>query len=155
MLVEASDVSAHYASVTLFERSTLVDAWRQVRTMPAVIGRNGFGWSWQFRNRATTTPAPTKREGDGRTPGGFFPLSYSFGFEVSSLPGYVRLRPGQEFCVSDVSSPDYNQILSKKPVTRVEGEDMGAVGLYRRGCICAVAAAPLRALLKHSRVTGA
>jgi L,D-peptidoglycan transpeptidase YkuD (ErfK/YbiS/YcfS/YnhG family) len=132
MLVEVTDVSAHLATATLFDRPTPSDAWRQSAAMPAIIGRNGFGWSWHS-HIAHTTPAPTKREGDGRTPGGFFPLGHSFGFEASSLPGYVRLRPGQEFCVSDATSPYYNQVLSNKPATTVVGEDMGAIDLYRRG----------------------
>lgn len=132
MIVEVPDISGHQGSVTLFERAGTAEPWQAGRRLTAVIGRKGFGWAWAHRDR-TTTPAPIKREGDGKTPGGIFPLGSAFGFENSPLPGYLRLRPGREFCVSDAKSQSYNQILPEKPAGDVEGEDMGATALYRQG----------------------
>ena len=133
VLVSIPTVSLHRAAVTLFGRSMTTEAWRTSgATMPAVIGRKGLGWAPSFRARATTS-APRKIEGDGKTPGGIFRLGNAFGFAASSIFGYVRLSPGREFCVSDPKSPDYNQIIPQKPASSIEGEDMGAIGLYRRG----------------------
>ena len=133
VLVSVPSVSRQRATVTRYERTTSAELWRTLGTgMPAVIGRKGLGWAPSFRDRATTS-APRKIEGDGKTPGGIFRLSDAFGFNASEIPGYVRLRPGHEFCVSDPKSPDYNRILPKKPALSVDGEDMGMIGLYRRG----------------------
>ena len=133
VLVNIPSVSLHRAAVTRFERATTTEPWRiSGARMPAVIGRKGFGWAPSFRDRATTS-APHKIEGDGKTPGGIFRLGNAFGFGASSVSGYVRLSPGKEFCVSDPKSPDYNRIIPKKPAHSIDGEDMGAIGLYRRG----------------------
>ncbi len=132
VIAEVPDLSGHQATVTLYERAGTGDPWQAGQRFSAVIGRKGFGWAWAFRNRATTQ-APIKREGDGKTPGGIFPLGTAFGFEGSALPGYLRLRQGREFCVSDVKSASYNQILPEKPAGDIEGEDMGATALYRQG----------------------
>ena len=133
VLVGVPSVSLQRAAVIRYERAPPTEPWRIAGPrMPAVIGRNGLGWAPTFRDRATTS-APRKIEGDGKTPGGIFRLGDAFGFDASSRPGYVRLRPGHEFCVSDPKSPDYNRILPKKPAHRINGEDMGAIDLYRRG----------------------
>jgi L,D-peptidoglycan transpeptidase YkuD (ErfK/YbiS/YcfS/YnhG family) len=97
---------------------------------PAVLGRNGMGWAWSARQYAHG--APVKSEADGRTPAGFFPLGKPFGFS-SGPAGYVRLVPGESYCVDDPASAHYNTVLPKAAAGGVSGEDMGTVALYRQG----------------------
>lgn len=64
---------------------------------PANLGRNGMAPAWE------------KREGDGRTPTGIYPLRQAFGY-----PAAVRTRldyrqsRSEDIWVDDVLSPDYN-----------------------------------------------
>jgi L,D-peptidoglycan transpeptidase YkuD (ErfK/YbiS/YcfS/YnhG family) len=100
---------------------------------PAVLGRNGLAWSSAFRRYASEAE-PIKREGDGRTPAGFFNVGRAFGFSQGRGAGYVRIQKGKHFCVDDPSSPYYNEILVRSKAGRgVSGEDMAAIPLYREG----------------------
>src|SRR4051812_46581665 len=62
-----------------FERDAPRGAWRPVGAPVAiVVGRTGVAWD----DRLGTARAgePVKREGDGRSPAGVFPLDTAFGF---------------------------------------------------------------------------
>lgn len=63
----------------------------------ANLGRNGSAPPWE------------KREGDGRTPSGIFPLPLSFGYRAAA-PGRLPYRQvtAQDLWVDDPQSPDYN-----------------------------------------------
>lgn len=67
-----------------------------------VIGRNGFA------------PPGEKREGDGRTPMGIFPLGMVFGYEPS-LPTKMSYRQAtyDDLWVDDVRADDYNQWVKR------------------------------------------
>ena len=81
--------------------------------LSAMIGRNGFA-------------APgAKREGDGRTPGGLFPLEYVFGYATaaaSAMP--YRQATGDDLWVNDPNSPDYNRWVKKGDSTAASFERM-------------------------------
>ena len=66
-------------------------------SMEGVIGRNGFA------------PPREKREGDGRTPSGIFPLVTVFGYEAS-FPTRMSYRQAvdDDVWVDDVHADDYN-----------------------------------------------
>lgn len=73
--------------------------WRTVLgPFAAVVGRNGFA------------PPGEKREGDGRTPSGTFPLTSVFGYGPPS-PTRMPYRQvhGEDLWVDDPASPDYNR----------------------------------------------
>jgi L,D-peptidoglycan transpeptidase YkuD (ErfK/YbiS/YcfS/YnhG family) len=72
--------------------------------IPAVIGIHGFA------------PPGGKREGDGRTPSGVYPLEFAFGYAPSmktKMP-YRQATPN-DFWVDDARSPQYNQWVHGKP----------------------------------------
>jgi len=78
-------------------------AWRQVfGPIEAVIGRNGFA------------PAGEKREGDGRSPSGIFPLKLVFGYgETSPTRMPYRQAREEDLWVDDPESPDYNRWVER------------------------------------------
>jgi len=100
----------------------------------AVLGRAGLGWSRAFADLAGEIQ-PIKREGDRRTPAGFFEIGGAFGFGPSTDSAvYTSLKPGEHFCVDDPASPHYNTVLPKAEAgAGVSGEDMATIPLYRQG----------------------
>jgi L,D-peptidoglycan transpeptidase YkuD (ErfK/YbiS/YcfS/YnhG family) len=79
-----------------FEKT--VEGWKkQCGPLPATIGWNGLA------------PPGEKREGDGRTPSGLFPLEFAFGYAPaidSSMP--YRQATENDLWVDDPNAPDYN-----------------------------------------------
>src|SRR5512146_1779153 len=59
-----------------FARDDAHGEWRPVGAPVAVVvGRSGLGWDADAATRAPAAPGdPRKREGDGRSPAGIFPL---------------------------------------------------------------------------------
>ncbi len=102
----------HISTLHTFEKKggTWTPVIGPVRTM---TGRNGFA------------AAAEKRESDGRTPMGIYPLGLVFGYggTVDSRMPY-RQMTAQDIWVDDPCSPDYNR-LKKKGETRARSfEDM-------------------------------
>ena len=74
-------------------------SWRPAfGPLKAVIGRQGFA------------PPDEKREGDGRTPSGVFPLPLVFGYDATA-PTKMPYRQArvEDLWVDDPASPDYNR----------------------------------------------
>jgi L,D-peptidoglycan transpeptidase YkuD (ErfK/YbiS/YcfS/YnhG family) len=72
----------------------------------ATIGKKGFA------------PADGKREGDGKSPTGIFPLGTAFGYAASAptrMP--YRQATDNDFWVDDVGSDDYNRWVSGRSGT--------------------------------------
>ncbi|MFO0807368.1 MAG: L,D-transpeptidase family protein [Gemmataceae bacterium] len=68
---------------------------------PGVIGRAGFADLGQ------------KREGDGKTPMGVYPLRRAFGYAESLATGLeYRQATASDFWIDDPKSPDYNRWIS-------------------------------------------
>jgi L,D-peptidoglycan transpeptidase YkuD (ErfK/YbiS/YcfS/YnhG family) len=91
------------ASIHLYGRKG--NLWQPIAgPLPAMVGRNGLA------------PPGEKREGDGRTPSGVFPLGRAFGYETlpTSLP-YLVLTPDMIW-VDDPTSPFYNRLVEKQMV---------------------------------------
>src|SRR5262245_7508525 len=82
--------------------------WRRaLGAVPGVIGRKGFA-------------APgEKREGDGKTPTGIYPLLLAFSSE-KQIDTYmpVRVCTADSYWVDDPLSPDYNHWVYGKPRAR-------------------------------------
>lgn len=77
--------------------------WVEVfRSAEVAIGRNGFA------------PQGEKREGDGRTPSGIFPLRLAFGYpdRLDSKMPYRQATP-TDVWVDDPASPNYNRWVQK------------------------------------------
>jgi L,D-peptidoglycan transpeptidase YkuD (ErfK/YbiS/YcfS/YnhG family) len=72
--------------------------------VPAMVGRSGVA------------DLGEKREGDGKTPSGIFPLKLAFGYEkhIHTRLSY-RQATSNDFWVDDVHSRQYNQWVTGKP----------------------------------------
>lgn len=121
-----------------YVRSSASLPWRRVgETVPVVVGSSGLAWG---ADSLGAPGDPHKREGDGRSPAGIFPLESAFGFAPASampqvrLP-YVPLLNGTE-CVDDTSSAHYNTVVNRDRVPSVDwnsSEHMRRVAQYQVG----------------------
>lgn len=134
VLATAPDMNRERVVLRFFVRASANQPWRMIgRPRKAVIGRAGMGWGHTFRGHARKGE-PVKREGDKRTPAGFFRLGASFGFEGSSRPGHVVLKRNETICVDDVRSNAYNTIQPRSVIgPGVRGENMRKIKMYRHG----------------------
>lgn len=117
VVVTTKDASAVQGTARLFERKNAKSKWKAVgENFPVVVGRNGLAWS-----EDTYLPdnlSEFKREGDGKSPAGIFPLTAAFGFSQKSnvikLP-YTKIEDFTE-CVDDGKSSHYNKIVDQMKV---------------------------------------
>ena len=131
-----------------FGRTSDEAPWREEGSaVPIVVGRTGLAWDdSQVR---PSSNEPTKREGDGRSPAGAFPLDTAFGFDIRQVMSwvrlpYVRLRTTTE-CVDDSRSVHYNTIVDRDSVRRVDwtsAEKMREIEQYAYGVHVAYNAPP-------------
>jgi D-alanyl-D-alanine dipeptidase len=135
-------------SLQRFERNAARGAWRQVgAAVPVVVGRTGVAWDGQLG--LARAGEPVKREGDGRSPAGVFPLDTAFGFDIRQIVSwvrlpYVQLRTTTE-CVDDARSVHYNTIVDRDRVPRVDwasSERMREIDQYVYGVHVAYNAPP-------------
>ena len=102
----------------------LFRSWSEAgQPIPCRLGRKGLG---QGRGLAAALPGgPVKREGDGRTPAGVFPIPAAFGYASAEdaaragvrLP-YVAVND-RTSCVTDAGSPLFGKVVG--PGERPEG----------------------------------
>lgn len=133
-----------------FERDDASQPWRPLApSVAVVIGRTGLAWGDE--SLAQAVDQPVKREGDGRSPAGAFPLDTAFGFAPRAdlswmrLP-YVALQPGSD-CVDDDASVYYNTVVDRAVVPRIDwtsAERMRQIAQYRLGVIVGYNATPPR-----------
>ncbi|MFO1183175.1 MAG: L,D-transpeptidase family protein [Bauldia sp.] len=133
-LVTTPAMAAVSAEMERFERVSPAAPWRRIgERWPVAVGLTGVGWGWSFAQYARPGE-PLKKEGDKRTPAGFFRLGRPFGFDPAALRNYLRLEKDQAFCVDDLRSPAYNTIVPRAAAgPGTSGETMWTVSLYRRG----------------------
>ena len=134
VLVKAETMDEERASLELLVREKAGRAWRRIgQPREALIGRGGMAWGHTFRNYRRNGE-PVKREGDKRTPAGFFRIGASFGFAPSSREGHVVLKRDETVCVDDARSPHYNTVKSRAEIgPDVSGENMRNYAVYRHG----------------------
>lgn len=93
--------------------------------LPGVIGRNGFA------------PFGKKREGDMRSPTGFFPLEFAFGY-APAIDSQMLYRQAtvNDLWVDEVLSPDYNTWVKRGQSSATSFEVMKRKDiLYRHGIV--------------------
>jgi len=122
--------------------------WRAIdQPVPVVVGRTGIAWGVGFDG--VSTEGPHKREGDGKSPAGMFPLDTVFGFAPAGrrqngrMP-YVQLFPSTD-CVDDTASVHYNTVVDREYVTRIDwksAERMRTIPQYETGVIVGYNASP-------------
>ncbi len=98
-----TDSTSSHVTIHTLERTN--GLWRIVfPALDGLIGEKGFA------------PIGEKREGDGKTPSGIFPLGTAFGYDSSvetKMP--YRQATEEDFWVDDVNSEDYNRWVKGKP----------------------------------------
>ncbi|WP_300159393.1 hypothetical protein [Solidesulfovibrio sp.] len=115
ILVVAPDFSSSKGVLRRFERQGPDAPWREAgQPVPCQLGRNGLGVG---RGLVALPQGPVRKQGDGRTPAGFFSLPEAFGYadEAAAKAAGVRLPyhvlTDRTACVTDASSPLFGRIV--------------------------------------------
>ncbi|QYO66165.1 L,D-transpeptidase [Leptolyngbya sp. 7M] len=113
VVITPPDWNSTKAPGAMFERASLKSVWkRKGSDFEVVLGRNGSAWAI---GSAPGSIKEFKKEGDGRSPAGIFPLRSAFGFaakpESLTYP-YLRIEESTE-CVDDPDSSHYNKIVDR------------------------------------------
>lgn len=116
VVVTTADASAVQGTARRYERKSAKSKWKKVGDEFAiVVGRNGLAWSV---DAAPENAALIKKEGDGKSPEGMFPLTFAFG--RPDRPDAVKLAysklEGYSECVDDSSSTHYNKLVDRLKV---------------------------------------
>jgi len=121
VVVTTKNWTATQGTAHLYERASKNAKWKpKGDTFPVMVGRTGLATTredaWQMD--LTSLIGLLKREGDGKSPAGVFPLTFAFGTSMKpeslTFP-YTRLGPSTE-CVDDVNSHHYNKIVGRDQV---------------------------------------
>jgi D-alanyl-D-alanine dipeptidase len=136
VVVTTRDWNEVQGAAQLFERKSANAKWIAAgKSFPVVIGINGFALGNEMAGKLNKTDAarPFKKEGDGKSPAGIFPLLSAFG--STAKPAFVKLPYTQleerTECVDDPKSFHYNKIVNRIDVGIFDwksSEKMLAVG---------------------------
>lgn len=101
-VVISDELNATNAQLQRYEKKGV---WNKVgEKIPVTLGRSGLGYS-AFKQ-------PLKKEGDGRSPSGMYPITSIFGYDQNStfkLPYWYADE--HLYCIDDVNDTRYNKIL--------------------------------------------
>jgi L,D-peptidoglycan transpeptidase YkuD (ErfK/YbiS/YcfS/YnhG family) len=136
VVVTVKDWNQVQGTAQLFERENLKAEWIAAgKRFPVVVGENGFALAREMTGRLNKTDAARefKKEGDGKSPAGVFPLLSAFG--SAAKPAFVKVPYTQleerTECVDDPNSFHYNKIVNRIQVGIFDwksSEKMLAVG---------------------------
>ena len=85
--------------------------------IPIVTGRSGLAWGKGLHNPALNK-GKLKKEGDGNAPAGIYYLSGLFGYQNISAKMNSLKVDERTFCVDDIKSAYYNQIVKSDTVKK-------------------------------------
>jgi L,D-peptidoglycan transpeptidase YkuD (ErfK/YbiS/YcfS/YnhG family) len=133
VLIIASDNPSSSVAV-VYPFSRLRGQWDLVfKPINAVIGRNGFALPGE------------KREGDGKTPSGIYPLEFAFGYATTILTKMAyRQATEKDVWVDDANSIDYNTWARKGETIAASYEEMRRRdNLYKIGIVIGYNTSPV------------
>lgn len=119
IVVTADTWNSHTGELQRFEMRA-GSAWRASgELIPVNLGRSGLAWGAGLLPPAAD--GLRKKEGDGRSPAGIFPLGTAFGTS-EELPDNSQTYPylpvkSSSYCVEDTRSDFYNQLIDAEQVT--------------------------------------
>lgn len=116
VVVTTKDWTATQGTARLFQRKNVKSKWKAVgESFPIVVGRSGLAWGQDSAPEAFTE---FKKEGDGKSPAGLFPLTIAFGLAEKPPGIHLPYRKIDEFaeCIDDVNSFHYNKIVNRMQV---------------------------------------
>ena len=116
LVVVTRDWTTINGAARAFERKAPTSPWTAVgEEFPVVIGRSGLAWA---QDSAPEKATQFKKEGDGKSPAGMFPLTFVFGSaikpEMLTFP-YTKVEEFTE-CVDDPNSTHYNKVVGRMQV---------------------------------------
>lgn len=121
VVVTTKDWTATSGTAQVFERKNKNSKWKKTdESFAVVIGKNGMVWGAGGLNNlpSDTQMILLKKEGDGKSPAGIFPLTSAFGtsekVDFIKFP-YTRIEEYTE-CVDDAKSIHYNKIVNRMQV---------------------------------------
>lgn len=88
-----------------------------LQNIPVVTGRSGLAWGKGLHDPGLNN-GKLKKEGDGNSPAGIFYLSGLFGYDDISAEMPALKVDERTFCVDDVKSDYYNQIVKSDTVKK-------------------------------------
>ncbi len=149
LVVTTPDWNATSGVMRRYVRPDPASPWRaEAGPIPIVVGRTGLAWGAGFDQLAETNE-PRKREGDGKSPAGVFPLGTAFGFAPADSARQVKLPwlqlAATTECVDDTTSAYYTNVLDRGSILRVDwrsSERMREIGVYRLGAVIAYNESP-------------
>lgn len=108
VVVRPSAAGSIHALLAAYERSA--NGWKlSLGPLPAVVGRAGV------------IAGAQKREGDGHTPAGIYPLQTAFGYAPTLATGLqYRQATADDYWVDEATAPDYNTWVQGKPKVSAE-----------------------------------
>ncbi|MEF3695948.1 MAG: hypothetical protein V3572_02165, partial [Desulfolutivibrio sp.] len=119
VLVVAPDWNANRAEVSLYSRDSFSSPWKRLgNPSPCMVGRNGLAWGRGLAEPHSS--GPRKKEGDGKTPAGLFPLPLAFGYEPQAKASQAGIRlpylalAASTVCVTDPDSAAFNDLADSK-----------------------------------------
>ena len=141
LLVVAADWAGRDARLYRYQRVSPAVPWVAVGLpLNVSLGRGGLAWA-QAPVTPGLPPGPVKREGDGYSPAGVFPVKALFGVTApaggAKLP-WLHATPDLK-CIDDPTSRHYNRIVDGRHVDRIDWnscEDMLRTdGRYEMGAV--------------------
>ena len=126
ILLVKDDSFLFFTRTTLYALEKHRDGWKMsFEPLNAVIGKNGFA------------PVGAKREGDGKTPSGIYPLKRTFGYDESIITRMpYRQALSDDIWVDDPNAEDYNRWIKKQETHAASYEIMKrGDNLYKYGIV--------------------
>jgi L,D-peptidoglycan transpeptidase YkuD (ErfK/YbiS/YcfS/YnhG family) len=126
IILVVDNSSFFFTRITLYAMEKRGDKWQMAfEPLDAVIGKNGFA------------PAGEKKEGDGKTPSGIYPLRMTFGYDATigtKMP--YRKALADDIWVDDPNADDYNRWVKKTETRAASYERMRRDDdLYKYGIV--------------------
>jgi len=126
ILIAQDNSFLFFTRTKLYAMEKRENNWQMVfKPFDAEIGKNGFA------------PQGEKREGDGRTPSGIYPLKLTFGYDATietKMP--YRQALNDDVWVDDPNSGDYNRWVKKQDTHAASYEMMKREdNLYKYGVV--------------------
>jgi L,D-peptidoglycan transpeptidase YkuD (ErfK/YbiS/YcfS/YnhG family) len=121
IVVQARSAKSSSATVTLYQKTG--DVWYEMKSFPAMVGRNGIAGNGQ------------KQEGDGKTPSGIYELGTMFSWysRIAGVKWQWRKTTKRDYWIDDAESADYNKWVttSRDPQTLWKSFERLRINAYK------------------------
>jgi L,D-peptidoglycan transpeptidase YkuD (ErfK/YbiS/YcfS/YnhG family) len=146
IIVTAPSWNSIHGTLSFYERDSQNKWITPLQNISVTLGRAGMAWGKGLQP-ANLNTGVLKHEGDGKSPAGIFKLTTLFGYgEMESGMDFIQ-ADSTLYCVDDVNSPYYNQLVSTRNVSKDwnSAEDMKRKDvLYKSGVVVAYNTDPVR-----------